>query len=111
MEDHRDERVTDWRSVAPRWLLITALVVSFGINGLLGSMLANSVTARFDELRAYSGDPKWELMATLAQRQGVMEVRLQQHEDRIRDMDVRQQLNSIQTRVEVMNARLMRKGF
>lgn len=104
--DHSDERVTDWKSVAPRWVLITALVVSFGMNGLLGTMLASSVTARLDQIERKYADPKWDLLANLADRTGRLEMRVEQHEQQIHELDVRAQLTALTTEVRVLNTRL-----
>lgn len=105
--DHTEERVTDWRTVAPRWLLVTALVVSFGINGLLGSMLASSVTARLQQIEEKYSDPKWDAIANHAERIGRLETRVEQ----LREDDIRGQLDSLKDEVRALNARLKRKGF
>ncbi len=112
--DHSDERTIDWKTATPRWLLVTALLVSVGVNGLLGSMLANSVTARLDQIERKYADPKWNLLSDHAERLGLLESRVSQQEARVNKLeeaDVRQQLLRLSYQVERLNARLERKGF
>lgn len=114
MDDHTDERVTDWKTVAPRWVLVTALFVSMGANGLLGSMLSNSVTARLEQIERAYADPKWDALSNLAQRQGELEAVVKQHEsriDRLEETDTRAQLLRLTMQVERLNEQFKRKGF
>lgn len=106
--DHTQERVIDWKTVAPRWVLITALVLSFGINGLLGTMLASSVTARLDQIENKYSDPKWDLLSNHGDRIGRLEVQMRQQESRINDLDVRQQLVELKAEVRIINLKLTR---
>lgn len=102
-----DERTLDWREAAPRWLLLTLLVTSFGVNGLLGSMLASSVTSRLQQIEDKYSDPKWNELANHAERIGKLEIRV----DQLRDDDIRGQLNMVREEIRAMNARLKRKGL
>lgn len=112
--DHTEDRVLDWKLVAPRWLLVTALVVSFGLNGALGSMLASSVTARLDQIQRTYADPKWDQISLHAERIGKLEARVQQEEGRItrlEEADVRQQILRLSMQFDELNRRLKAKGL
>ncbi len=112
--DHSDERTIDWKTATPRWLLVTALVVSAGGNGLLGSMLASSVSARLQQIEDKYSDPKWNALSDHAERIGLLESRVSQQAARVsklEEADVRQQLLRLSYQVERLNARLEKKGF
>lgn len=117
-DDHVDERQAflDWRAVAPRWILIGALITSFGVNGLLGAMTIGLVVDRFTSLEKAQNDPKWDLLARLATVQAEQTVKVKRLED---DMGLihptLQTLNArmadMQSDLKILSNRLERKGF
>ena len=113
-EDHIEERqpFLDWRAVAPRWILIGALITSFGLNGLFGTIVVGLVVDRFTTLEKSQNDPKWDLLARLATVQAEQTVKVKRLEE---DMGAIHVLNGrmadMQSDLKVLSNRLERKGF
>jgi hypothetical protein len=114
--DHSEDRVIDWKTVAPRWVLISSLVVSFGVNGLLGSMLVSWAGQWKDKVEQDRRDPQWEVLSDHSQRLGVLESKNRQQEALLRDLDVRSQLlelkgdlREMRAEFRLANARLTRE--
>lgn len=111
-EDHSGDRVVDWKTVAPRWLLLLMVFGSFGLNGLLGSMLASSVSARLEAIQDANDDPKWDMLAQLSQTQAEQAARIRNMEALIREsVELRREVGDLRTEVKVLNARVVRTSF
>lgn len=105
-EDHTPERVTDWRQVAPRWLLLGLLFGSWTVAGFFGWATVNLLKTRIEEMEQRASDPWKAEMAKLTERMGTSEMRIGQHEALIQALDVRTQITDVQGEVKVINAKL-----
>jgi hypothetical protein len=114
--DHADERETviDWRGAggAPRWLLLLALVASIGVNTLLGTMVVGLVLDRFSLIERAQKEPLWDLMAKMSTVQAEQGVKLKQHEEALRNINIlAERMADTRIEVQVLNERLRRKGM
>lgn len=102
----------DWKDAAPRWALVTGLVISLGFNGFLGASTIGLVVDRFRLIEKQQRDPLWNLVANLAETQAVHSQRIKQHDESIKDLAVMDKRTlEIQVELKILNDRLKRKGL
>ncbi len=91
-EDHSQDRETDWRK-APRPVLIVAIYGLMGALSFTGSFAYWAVSDRIQKLEAAQRDARWDMMATISERQSTQEARLRQYDEAQQEMQ--QQLREI----------------
>lgn len=69
----RQEDKLDWKTAAPRWLLLVALMVSMGVIGRLSSRLDGSTAREQARLEAAIADSPTKYQARLSERVAVVE--------------------------------------
>lgn len=113
-DNHIEERepFLDWRAVAPRYVLVTIMLVSFGLNGFLGSIAVGLIVERFNGIEKSQNDPKWDLLARLATVQAEQGVKIKQLEDNGKAIQIlNARMLDIQSDLKILSSRLGRKGF
>lgn len=104
--DHSEERVTDWKTVMPRWLLIALFTLSVSGNAFLGASVVGLGISYYELGRSADNDPKWGAIGDHAERLGKVETKVDQHEYLIRALDVRTQLTDVQGDVKILKSEL-----
>lgn len=98
-EDHYQDRETDWRK-APRPVLIVAIYALMGALSFSGSVAYWAISDRIQKIEAAQRDTRWDMLATVSERQATQEARLRQYDEAQQEMQ--QQLREIK--------RLLQKG-
>jgi DNA topoisomerase IA len=116
-ENHISQRqiFLDWRAIflaSPRWLLTAMLVLSFGMNGFLGTVVVGLVVERFNAIEKAQSDAKWDLLTKLSVIQADKGVKLRQLDDDVKTINViNVRLAVMQSEFQSISTRLARKGF
>jgi hypothetical protein len=113
-DDHIDERQAflDWRAIAPKWVLVWIMAISFSINGFLGAAFIGLVIEKFNGIEKAQNDPKWDLLARHATILAELSVKVKQHDEDLKRIAILdQRMADVQTDIRILNNRLARKGF
>lgn len=110
--DHSEDRARDWWNVTPKWLLATIICGSWTLGGVLGGLLWQVSSAYLDLRDKYQSDPRWDLIAQVSREQGEQKIKIEYHEDRIKNMEnVREEMRDLRSELRALNSRLARKGL
>jgi hypothetical protein len=84
--DHRGERRFDWREMAPRWLLVSAVAFLLASTGYLWGKNASLYDSRMELLEKYQSDARWELLTKLSEEQVKQGIRLNHNEAQLQQL-------------------------
>ncbi len=99
-EDHSGERSIDWRTEAPRWFLVWGLLISVGVNSMLGTCVYFLVTDRIARIEQSAADPKWDLLVEHSAQLGQHNSIIRQHDDQLNgEKGIQEQLRELRAEV------------
>jgi len=72
----RAEDGGDWRTVAPRWVLLTVIMALFSVVGALGALVASAKSEHDQRVEDAIKDTPSKYQSRLAERQAVSEIKI-----------------------------------